>query len=101
MMLAAGLSGLGASCRREQPESDPIVIQTNLPTFGEGVKVDNLTCPVHPEVALPDAVRADLVVEHRGRPLGLCGEDCHAEWAHWSSRRRDGFLDFIAGADAR
>ena len=101
MMLAAGLSGVVASCGRQEPESDPIVIQTALPASGESVKVDNLTCPVHPEAALPDAVRSDLVVEHRGRPLGLCGESCHAEWSHWSSARRDGFLDFIAGADPR
>lgn len=101
MMLAAGLSGLGTACGREAPEPSPVVVQTSLPSSGEGVKVDNLTCPVHPEAALPDALRADLVVEHRGRPLGLCGEGCHAEWAHWSSRRRDGFLDFIAGAEPR
>lgn len=101
MMLAAGLSGLVASCSRQQPESDPIVIQTNLPASGDGVKVDNLTCPVHPEAALPETVRADLVVDHRGHALGLCGEGCHAEWSHWSSKRRDGFLDFIAGAEAR
>lgn len=101
MMLTAGVSGLWTSCSRQEPESNPIVLQTSLPASGEGVKVDNLTCPVHPEVALPETVRADLVVGHRGRPLGLCGEGCHAEWSHWSSRRRDGFLDFIAGAEAR
>lgn len=101
MMLAAGLSGFGSSCGRQKPESDPTIVRTDLRAAEGGVKVDNLTCPVHPEAALPESVSPGLVVEHRDRPLGLCGEGCHAEWAHWSSRRRDGFLDFIAGAEAR
>ena len=101
MTLAAGLSGLGTSCGRQEPESNPITTQANLSATASGVKVDNLTCPVHPEAALPDAVRPEWVVEHRGRWLGLCGETCHKEWAHWSNARRDGFLDFIAGAEAR
>lgn len=98
-ILTVLFSALPPGCTEEIQGENPSKIQTNSAAQDPGVKVDNLTCPVMPEEAVPETVEPALVVVHAGRRIGFCCEDCLSEWAEWSPKRKDAFIGLIAGAN--
>lgn len=100
-ILGALFSVVPLACDRAKPEQHPSRVAAQTDSASRQASVDNLTCPVHPDEAIPDQPDPDRIVEHRGHRIGLCSAACAKDWAHWSDARRATYLDLIAGADPR
>lgn len=57
------------------------------------VEVVNRLCPVYKDQPIARRVDPALVVEWRGRKIGLCCDECILEWNAWEDARKDVFVD--------
>lgn len=101
LISAALFSALPIACDQENPEQSPPIALATPEAPAAAAKVENLTCPVHPDNAVPDDPTPDQIVEHRGHRLALCSAACRPAWDEWSDARRASFLQLIAGAAPR
>ncbi len=101
LISAALFSALPVACDQENPEQSPPIAMAAPHPEPAAAKVENLTCPVHPDQAIADDPAPGQLAQHKGHSIGFCSDRCAGEWARWSDARKASFLDLIAGADPR